>query len=146
MREDPRGAGPVARTARRPVSLFAGSLDDIRMTEQASMPIATFAPTTQWAGTRITWAGEQFLLENHGPIAAGDVMFYDEQGWLEWADAGTRAWVGARAAAQARSAAPGVLRAEASARAQRIFIVAIGVILAIILVLLIVLARTEGLI
>jgi hypothetical protein len=115
------------------------------VTEQTSMPIATFAPATQWAGTKITWAGEQFLLEGHGPIAAGDVMYYDEQGWLIWPDEGTRAWVGARAAAPAQVAAPGGLRAEASERTQRIFLVAIGVILALIFALLVYLIHIQGL-
>jgi len=61
------------------------------------MLIATFGPTTAWVGKRITHEGKAFVLEGHGPISAGDIMEYDRQGHLVWADNGTRAWVGSKA-------------------------------------------------
>ena len=63
------------------------------------MLIATFGPTTAWAGKRITREGEFFILEDHGPVTATDVMEYDRHGHLVWANDGTRAWVGAKASA-----------------------------------------------
>jgi S1-C subfamily serine protease len=63
------------------------------------MLIATFGPSTGWAGKKITFEDDAFMLERHGPLAAADVMEYDRQGYLVWASDGTRAWVGARAAA-----------------------------------------------
>lgn len=65
------------------------------------MIIATFGPTTAWAGKTITREGDVFTLEGHGPITAADVMEYDRPGHLVWADAGTRAWVGSKAGAAA---------------------------------------------
>jgi hypothetical protein len=62
------------------------------------MIIATFGPNTGWAGKLITREGDVFTLEDHGPISAIDVMEYDRQGQLVWANDGTRAWVGSRAA------------------------------------------------
>jgi len=64
------------------------------------MLIATFGATTGWAGKTITEEGDAFLLEGHGPISAADVMEYDRQGHLLWADEGTRAWIGSLAGAQ----------------------------------------------
>jgi len=61
------------------------------------MLIATFAPTTAWVGKTITREGDVFILEDHGPITAADVMAYDSQGHLVWANDGTRAWVGSQA-------------------------------------------------
>jgi hypothetical protein len=63
--------------------------------------IATFGPSTGWAGKKITREGDAFVLEDHGPISATDVMEYDRQGHLSWASDGTRAWVGSKAAAAA---------------------------------------------
>lgn len=61
------------------------------------MLIATFGPTTGWSGKSITFDNEQFTLEGHGPISAADVLTYDRQGHLVWANDGTRAWVESRA-------------------------------------------------
>ena len=61
------------------------------------MLIATFGPTTAWAGKTITRAGDAFVLEGHGPISAGDVMEYDRQGHLLWVNDGARALVGSKA-------------------------------------------------
>lgn len=58
------------------------------------MLVATFGPSTGWAGKTITREGETFILQDHGPISARDVMSYDEQGHLVWASEGMRAWVG----------------------------------------------------
>jgi len=70
------------------------------------MLIAAFGPTTAWVGTQITREGEDFVLEGHGPISAGDIMKYDRQGHLVWVNDGTRAWVGSKAqGSQASSAA-----------------------------------------
>jgi len=63
------------------------------------MLIATFGPTTGWAGKTIIREGDVFLLDDHGPVSAHDVMEYDKQGHLVWADVGTRAWVGSLALA-----------------------------------------------
>ncbi len=61
------------------------------------MLIATFGPTTAWAGKTITRADDAFVLEGHGPISAGDVMEYDRQGHLLWVNEGARALVGSKA-------------------------------------------------
>ena len=61
------------------------------------MLIATFGPTTAWVGKRISRDGDAFILEDHGPISAHDVMEYDRQGHLVWVNDGTRAWIGAKA-------------------------------------------------
>lgn len=63
------------------------------------MLIATFGPTTAWSGKKITRVDDTFILEGHGPISASDIMEYDRQGHLVWVDAGTRAWIGAKAQA-----------------------------------------------
>lgn len=61
------------------------------------MLIATFGADTGWAGKTITREGDAFILEGHGPITAHDVMEYDRQGHLVWANDGTRSWVGSKA-------------------------------------------------
>jgi len=69
------------------------------------MLIATFGPSTAWQGKKIAWDEGRFLLEGHGPIGAEDVMEYDRQGHLVWDSAGTRAWVGSKAASAGRGRA-----------------------------------------
>jgi hypothetical protein len=64
-----------------------------------SMLVATFGPSTGWAGKTITHEGGQFVLEDYGPVSAGDVMDYDRSGYLVWANEGVRAWVGGQAKA-----------------------------------------------
>ena len=61
------------------------------------MLVATFGPTTTWAGKTVTYADGAFVLEGHGPIRAQDVFEYERQGHLVWAMDGVRAWVGAKA-------------------------------------------------
>jgi len=46
------------------------------------MLIASFGPTTGWAGKTIALEGEVFHLEGHGPITACDVVTYDRGGRL----------------------------------------------------------------
>jgi S1-C subfamily serine protease len=58
--------------------------------------LATFGPSTAWAGRRISREGDFFILENHGPIAAHDVMEYDRQGHLVWVSDWARAWVASK--------------------------------------------------
>ena len=60
------------------------------------MLIATFNASTGWAGKTVHHENDQFVLEGHGPISAADVLAYDEQGYLDWANDGTRAWVQAK--------------------------------------------------
>lgn len=71
------------------------------------MLIATFGPTTAWRGKTITFDNGQFTLEGHGAITAGGVMEYDKQGHLQWANDGTRAWVGAKAQSPSTPAVAG---------------------------------------
>lgn len=55
------------------------------------MLIATFGPSTGWIGKTITYEDEQFVLEGHGPITAADVIEYERQGHLEFAEPQTLA-------------------------------------------------------
>jgi hypothetical protein len=73
-------------------------------------------------------------------------MSYDAERWLVWAGEGTRAWVGARAAAQERALEESGRSAERSERATRVIVVVIGILLAVNLVLLVVLAEIVDLI
>ncbi len=57
------------------------------------MLVATFGPTTGWAGKAIGREGEEFVLGGYGPITAADIMEHDRQGHLLWAGDRTRAWV-----------------------------------------------------
>ena len=70
------------------------------------MLIATFGPTTAWEGKQITHDGGAFVLEDHGPISAADIMEYDRQGHLVWVNDGTRAWVGSKARRSPSSGSP----------------------------------------
>lgn len=70
--------------------------------------IATFGPTTGWVGKTISFQSEQFLLEGYGPISADDVLLYDEQEHLVWANDSMRAWVGAKTQAAGREDIGGV--------------------------------------
>jgi hypothetical protein len=88
---------------------MAAVADELRV-----MLVATFGPTTAWAGKQVTWDGAAFVLEGHGPIAAADVMEYDRQGHLLWMNDGTRAWVGSRAVAP-RASRPARLAAIVAA-------------------------------
>jgi hypothetical protein len=61
------------------------------------MLIATFDSTTDLAGKTITREGDAFVLQDHGPISARDVMEFDKQGQLVWSTEGAWAWVGSLA-------------------------------------------------
>jgi photosystem II stability/assembly factor-like uncharacterized protein len=77
------------------------------------MLIATFGPSTGWAGKTVTREGEYFILEDHGPITAVDVMEYDRHGHLIWASDGMRAWVGSQVkGAQQSDSVPGAQAAS----------------------------------
>jgi hypothetical protein len=98
------------------------------------MLIATFGPTTAWQGVRITWAEGVFTLEGHGTVTAADVMEYDRQSQIVWADQGTRAWVGSRAA----DSAPVSQEDEPRAGLKRALMIGIIALLVLNLVLLVV--------
>ena len=100
-------ARPLAATPVQPV--VARPLQAAGMTPAAApRVIATFGPSTGWQGKTITYDGAVFTLEDWGGISAADVVNYDRQGHLVWADAGTRDWVeGQATAAQALGGAPG---------------------------------------
>src|SRR5450759_3583570 len=55
-----------------------------------SMLIATFGPITDWVGKTITREGGVFYLEDFGPISAADVLSYDREGQVSWADEGLK--------------------------------------------------------
>lgn len=65
----------------------------------ATTLLATFGPTTAWAGKTITFKHEQYLLEEYGPISAKAVLDYDKQGHLIWATDATQALVRSQHAA-----------------------------------------------
>ena len=62
-----------------------------------TMLIATFGPSTGWLGRTITFDGEMFTLQDHGPISVVDVLNYGRQGQLVWVNDGMRAWVESKA-------------------------------------------------
>lgn len=64
------------------------------------MLIATFGPSTGWAGKTIDYEGGVFTLEGHGQITASDVLAYDQRGDLEWAYDGLREWVASQSSSQ----------------------------------------------
>ena len=67
--------------------------------------IATFGPSTAWCGKTIIFSDGVFLLEDHGPIGAADVLTYDQERHLNWAYDGLREWVGQCAATTASAPA-----------------------------------------
>ena len=77
---------------------------ELRATHGGAMVIATFGPSTGWAGKAIDYDNGRFMLEGHGQISAGDVLTYDQQGHLEWAYGGLREWVETQAQAPAPAA------------------------------------------
>lgn len=60
-----------------------------------SLPVAVFNQTTGWPGRTITFeeTRRQFVLQDHGPITAQDVLGYDAHGQLDWGREGLRDWV-----------------------------------------------------
>ncbi len=73
---------------------------------QGALVVATFGPTTAWRGKTITFHDGQFVLEDHGPIAAADVLAYHQQGHLIWAYDGLYEWVCQVASMPAGQASP----------------------------------------
>jgi hypothetical protein len=71
------------------------------------MLIATFGPSTGWAGKTIGYGDGRFTLEGVGPLSASDVLTYDRHGHISWAHAGLREWV-QQLAAMSAAAAPRV--------------------------------------
>jgi len=57
------------------------------------MLVATFGPSTGWAGKTIAFENKQFILKGHGVITAADIMEYDGQGHLDWEGDTKRDWV-----------------------------------------------------
>lgn len=70
------------------------------------MLVATFGPSTGWAGRAITYDSGLFLLADHGPITPADVMQYDRQGHLVWAYDGLREWCDEQAQQAIRQMSP----------------------------------------
>ena len=60
-----------------------------------SLPVAVFNQTTGWPGRTITFEDtrRQFILQDHGPITAQDVLGYDTRGQVDWEREGLRDWV-----------------------------------------------------
>lgn len=54
------------------------------------MLVATFGSSTAWAGREITRESELYVLADHGPISAADVLAYERRGHLVWADESLR--------------------------------------------------------
>ena len=57
------------------------------------MLVATFRPSTAWAGRTVTYDDGVFVLEGHGRIPTADLLTYDALGQLTWAYDGLREWV-----------------------------------------------------
>jgi hypothetical protein len=82
------------------------------------MLVATFGPTTAWAGKSITWDGSRFVLEGYGRIPGAALVDYDQQGHLLWASAELRSWAWAYAHWEATGAPPAQAAAQTQAVAQ----------------------------
>lgn len=80
------------------------------------MLVATFGPTTGWAGRQITWDGTRFVLAGHGPITAAGLVEYDRLGQLQWTSVEVRDWAFSVARWEAWSAPPMARPAGAHAR------------------------------
>jgi len=82
------------------------------------MLVATFGPSTAWAGKTITWDGSQFVLEGFGRVPAAALVDYDQHGHLQWASAELRTWTWAYAHWEASGAPPAQTAAQPYAAAQ----------------------------
>lgn len=89
--------------------------------KRGAMLVATFGPSTGWAGKTITHDDGVFTLEGVGPVTAVDLLEYDRQGHLEWAYDGLREWVQqtAGAAPVSQVAPPGVAATTKTPRTRR---------------------------
>lgn len=61
--------------------------------------VAAFGPSTGWAGKTITCESGVYLLEGHGPITPAEVLAYEGQGHILWADQAPREELQRRATA-----------------------------------------------
>jgi len=79
-----------------------------------SMLVAVFNETSGWSGKTIDYdeATRQFVLQDHGPITAEDVLRYDAQGQVDWAREGLLEWVLQIAAARRPPAPAGTHQTE----------------------------------
>ena len=82
------------------------------------MLVATFGPSTAWAGKTITWDGSQFVLEGFGRVPAAALVDYDQHGHLQWASAELRSWAWSYAHWEASGAPPALTAAQPYAAAQ----------------------------
>ena len=57
------------------------------------MLVAQFGPTSVLVGKTITYEGEQFILQDYGPLTTEQVISYDRQGHLTWTRDDLRGWV-----------------------------------------------------
>lgn len=109
------------------------------------MLIATFGPSTGWAGKTIDYESGVFTLEGQGQISASNVLSYDRQGHLEWAYGGLREWVAAEAqqtrpivAPLMGSAVGGAASSSPATNARPLVIV--GVVVAVVIALIVIVA------
>jgi len=86
----------------------------------AAKLIATFNASTGWAGMTITYEKGRFTLEGHGPLSAADLLSYDNRGYIDWAHAVLREWVGGLATGSAAGPAPAPRTASATPAGARI--------------------------
>jgi hypothetical protein len=72
-----------------------------------SLLVGIFNQRSEWSGKTLTYedAQRQFILQGHGPIRVQDLLDYDRQGQLDWADEGLREWTQKAARAAAAEAA-----------------------------------------
>ena len=98
------------------------------------MLIATFGPSTGWVGKTISYEGDQFILEDHGPLTAQQVLSYDDAGQLEWPYAGMRAWVLAQARGGSTAATPETVQARSRSWLYALIAVVVGVVALIVIV------------
>ena len=108
--------------------------------------VATFNSATGWAGKTITRFGDAFQLEDYGPITPAQVLGYDRQGQLDWANDELREWVTV-AATPSAPATPALLGRGVGIRfvAQLIDAVVVGAVLvALALAFVLVVASGHG--
>ncbi len=81
------------------------------------MRVATFGSTTGWQGKTIDFDGSAFVLEEHGPVTAAEVLTYDKQGHLLWASAEARTLVQQASSRQEATADEASLASASDVRA-----------------------------
>jgi len=73
------------------------------------MLVATFGPSTSWAGRGITYENGQFTLEGYGLIPVAGLLDYDRRGQLTWMSPELRTWAFSFAHWAATTATPGTV-------------------------------------